>query len=346
MARKNSNNPTNRNQGLKKSYASRDGQKINKKNTTVSKQLKFLKGLIIAAIITIIILLTWVLILLFQDRQERESLDQINNSTNMDLSKVSSVELKESELSQSSPDISSSSIDTPSEEDSSTETSAIESSSTKTSSTSVTSSVETNPSTTTTNSSTEIVSPDGRRGTELDTPFTINGIEVINKNHWVSQNYRPLPDSYQNNGLREPAWSQFLAMQAAAATEGVNIVHISSYRTFELQNYLFNKYSYNYGVEAASRFSSRPGQSEHQSGLAIDITSGGPLVEEFANTPGGIWLWENAYKFGFILRYPGGKENITGYMFEPWHYRYIGIKDAANFGPNSNLTLEEYLGTN
>lgn len=191
-----------------------------------------------------------------------------------------------------------------------------------------------------------IVSPDGRSGAQLDTPYTVNGVIVVNKNHWVSRNYRPLPDSYQNAGLVEPAWSNFKKMQADAKSEGVNLVHISSYRPYDLQVYLFNTKAARLGEREANRTSARPGQSEHQTGLAIDVTSGGPLVQDFANTAAGQWLWANAYKYGFILRYPQGKEPITGYTFEPWHYRYIGIEHAANFGPNSYLTLEEYLGTN
>lgn len=190
----------------------------------------------------------------------------------------------------------------------------------------------------------ELVSPDGRRGSQLDTAFTVNGIEVVNKQHWVNSNYRPLPDYMQNNGLREEAWTAFLNMQAAAAEEGVTLVHISSYRTYELQARLFANYSLRAGEEAANRYSARAGQSEHQTGLAIDITSGGDLYQSFADTPGGIWLWEHAYEYGFILRYPQGKEHITGYMFEPWHFRYVGVDVAADFGPNHTLTLEEYLG--
>lgn len=189
-----------------------------------------------------------------------------------------------------------------------------------------------------------LVSPDGRSGEMLDLPFIIRGIEIVSKNHWVSDKYRPLPDSYTNNGLREEAWNAFLEMQSAAAEAGINLVHISSYRPYELQAKLFYNYSLREGEAAANRYSARPGQSEHQTGLAIDVTAGGPLVQDFQYDPAGIWLWENAYKFGFIQRFPAGKEHITGYMFEPWHYRYIGVEHAKNFGPKHNLTLEEYLG--
>lgn len=189
-----------------------------------------------------------------------------------------------------------------------------------------------------------LVSPDGRSGEMLDLPFIVRGIEIVSKNHWVSDKYRPLPDSYTNNGLREEAWNAFLEMQSAAAEAGINLVHISSYRPYELQAKLFYNYSLREGEAAANRYSARPGQSEHQTGLAIDVTAGGPLVQDFQYDPAGIWLWENAYKFGFIQRFPAGKEHITGYMFEPWHYRYIGVEHAKNFGPKHNLTLEEYLG--
>ncbi len=189
-----------------------------------------------------------------------------------------------------------------------------------------------------------LISPDGRSGEMLDLPFIVRGIEIVSKNHWVSDKYRPLPDSYTNNGLREEAWNAFLEMQSAAAEAGINLVHISSYRPYELQAKLFYNYSLREGEAAANRYSARPGQSEHQTGLAIDVTAGGPLVQDFQYDPAGIWLWENAYKFGFIQRFPAGKEHITGYMFEPWHYRYIGVEHAKNFGPKHNLTLEEYLG--
>lgn len=189
-----------------------------------------------------------------------------------------------------------------------------------------------------------VVSPDGRSGDMLDLPFIVRGIEVVSKNHWVSDKYRPLPDSYTNNGLRDEAWTAFVQMQNAAAEEGITLVHISSYRPYELQDRLFYNYSLREGEAAANRYSARPGQSEHQTGLAIDVTAGGPLVQDFQYDPAGIWLWENAYKFGFIQRFPAGKEHITGYMFEPWHYRYIGVEHASNFGPNHSLTLEEYLG--
>ena len=94
------------------------------------------------------------------------------------------------------------------------------------------------------------------------------------------------------------------------------------------------------GQEAADRYSARPGHSEHQSGLAFDLND---LSESFGRTKEGIWLRENCWKYGFIIRYPEDKESITGYMYEPWHVRYIG-NDSAKAVYESGLCLEEYLG--
>ena len=188
--------------------------------------------------------------------------------------------------------------------------------------------------------------PDGRSGAELDEAFEINGIVIVNKQHWVSDNYRPLPDSENRWGLIPEARAAFDAMQADAAEEGLTLVFASGYRNYELQDFLFNDYVANNpdGVEGANRSSARPGQSEHHTGLALDIrneTDG--LTLEFGRSPEGRWLWENAWRYGWILRYPQGKEHITGYVFEPWHFRYVGKEVAADFGAFNTLTLEEYL---
>jgi hypothetical protein len=101
------------------------------------------------------------------------------------------------------------------------------------------------------------------------------------------------------------------------------------------------------GIEDASRYSARPGQSEHQTGLALDLASQSgkcTLSTCFKDTDEGKWLNENAWKYGFILRYPEGKEEITGYMFEPWHFRYVGKKEAKKI-QDSGLTIEEYYET-
>lgn len=189
-------------------------------------------------------------------------------------------------------------------------------------------------------------SPDGRTGSALATPFTKNGIILLNKQHWVSSAYAPLPADKNKWSLQADAWTAWKEMEAAAASQNLTLRFVSGYRTYAYQEWLFNDYASRDPV-GANRYSARAGQSEHQSGLALDMDNGigkTGLTEAFADTAEGKWLWANAYKYGWILRYPRGKEHITGYVFEPWHYRYVGKAVAADFGPNNTMTLEEYLG--
>ena len=101
---------------------------------------------------------------------------------------------------------------------------------------------------------------------------------------------------------------------------------------------MYNQYVARDGVEAANRYSAQPGYSEHQTGLAFDI---GSIDNNYGNTPAGQWLAENAHAFGFIIRYPQGKESVTGYMYEPWHVRYLGNAVAQQVY-TSGLTLDVY----
>ena len=112
---------------------------------------------------------------------------------------------------------------------------------------------------------------------------------------------------------------------------------LSGYRSYYTQQYLYNSYVSTYGRESADTFSARPGHSEHQTGLAFDV---GSIDDYYGDTPAGIWLKENAHYYGFIIRYPKGKEHITGYKYEPWHIRYLGV-DIATDIYNKGVTLEE-----
>ena len=134
--------------------------------------------------------------------------------------------------------------------------------------------------------------------------------------------------------------SAFYAMQAAAAQDGISLFSISDYRSYELQTWLYQTYVDRNGRELADTFSARPGHSEHQTGLAIDLNQ---TLKSFANTPEGMWVAERCWDFGFIIRYPEGKEWATGFMYEPWHVRYVGVELAAIMRDNG-LTLEEYFG--
>lgn len=123
--------------------------------------------------------------------------------------------------------------------------------------------------------------------------------------------------------------------------EGLKIILQSGYRSEDTQYYLYNRYVNNYGKKEADTFSARPNHSEHQTGLAMDLSIDGTLSEAFENTEQFKWLNENAHKYGYILRYKKDKVYMTGYTYEPWHYRYVGV-EVATIIKNENLTFEEY----
>lgn len=159
------------------------------------------------------------------------------------------------------------------------------------------------------------------------------------------------PDkSLGERSLRTVIMPSFKNMVEAAQSAGHELILGSGFRDYDLQSFYFNNYAKHSGEEAASKFSARPGQSEHQTGLAFDlgITSGECYLETcFGDLPAGLWLAENAYKYGFILRYPADKTEITGYQYEPWHFRYVGNNLALALH-ESGLTLDEarpYLQT-
>lgn len=172
-------------------------------------------------------------------------------------------------------------------------------------------------------------------------PTIINGILLANKQH-------PLPETYAP-GEDATARAAFEEMAKAASADGLNLVAFSTFRGFARQKELYEGYVARDGQQAADRYSARPGYSEHQTGLAFDIGEAGQeqhwASASFGKTAGGKWVKENAHKYGFILRYPEGKEHITGYMHESWHFRYVG-KEAAAAIYSQNITLEEYLGVN
>ena len=143
--------------------------------------------------------------------------------------------------------------------------------------------------------------------------------------------------------IRKTIDSPVIEMFSAAQKEGHSLMIGSAYRSAVTQDQLFNRYVADAGYEQANKYSAHPGHSEHQTGLAIDISTTSQqcyLSECFINTADGQWLAENAHTFGFHLRYQKGKEAITGYNFEPWHYRYVG-RDLATALHQSGLTLDE-----
>lgn len=125
-----------------------------------------------------------------------------------------------------------------------------------------------------------------------------------------------------------------------AKSEGINLIGTSAYRSYKTQVKIMNKNIKEKGLDYANNYVALPGKSEHQTGLAIDVTNEARCFDKTSLEA--QWLANNAYRFGFILRYPEGKENITGYNYEPWHVRYVG-KEAAKEIYDKNITLEEYL---
>ncbi len=161
----------------------------------------------------------------------------------------------------------------------------------------------------------------------------IDGILIANKTY-------PLPSNY-NPGENKEARAALNKMFAdAKAEKNLDMWVCSGFRSYTVQKNLYNSYVSRDGVKNADRYSARPGYSEHQTGLAFDINY---ADSRFTGTAQAVWLAENAHKYGFILRYPEGKESVTGYMYEPWHYRYIGVENAEKIYA-SGLTLEEYFG--
>ncbi|MCW1927686.1 M15 family metallopeptidase [Bhargavaea beijingensis] len=169
-------------------------------------------------------------------------------------------------------------------------------------------------------------------------PTYIDGILLANKKY-------PLPSGFAP-GESPEAREAFEEMAAEALLEGFDLDAFSTFRTFERQQELYDRYVERDGVEAADRYSARPGYSEHQTGFAFDIGEATQpehyARESFGDTPAGQWLFANAHRYGFILRYPEGKEDVTGYMHESWHYRYVGKKVAGRIH-SRGITLEEYL---
>ena len=185
---------------------------------------------------------------------------------------------------------------------------------------------------------------DNRTAAQRSKAFVVNGIPVISKKHPINAGYRRSSVTTPH-GLTRETQAALTRMIAAARAKGVRVRVRSAYRNYALQAQILSSKIREYGSETlARRYNAAPGRSEHQTGLAVDLWDGVTWGVGVRNTRVGKWLWANAWRYGFILRYPNGKEKITGYAFEPWHYRYIGTAAAKDFGPNTNLTLEEYLG--
>lgn len=172
---------------------------------------------------------------------------------------------------------------------------------------------------------------------------------LVNKYHSLSSSYVPkdlttISSKYQwlgrSNQLTKEATQAFETMCEAALKDNITILAGSGYRSYNYQKTLYNNYVARDGFDEAETYSARPGYSEHQTGLAMDITNKYGFIDK--DDKEYTWLVNNSYKYGFILRYPENKEKITGYMYEEWHYRYVGVEIAKEVY-ESNLTYDEYV---
>lgn len=183
----------------------------------------------------------------------------------------------------------------------------------------------------------------------------IDGVTYID-GHLIANKTYPLPSTYIPKNTHteagnqkycqtcivNDAWDAWTLMKADATSLGLNLWIQSGYRSYEAQKGLYNNYVARDGKTAADTYSARAGHSEHQSGYAFDLNS---ITDAFANTNEGKWVNENAYKYGFIIRYPKGKEDKTGYKYESWHLRYVGKDLALKLYNDGNwITMEEYFG--
>ncbi len=145
--------------------------------------------------------------------------------------------------------------------------------------------------------------------------------------------------------MRAEAASALKSMIAAAGKQGLNLYAASGYRSYDTQVAAYGSMVKAGGVSYADSLSARPGYSEHQTGWAVDLGTGNCSIDNcFANTPAGEWVAANAYKYGFLLRYPKGLTSITGYDWESWHYRYVGVSLATELHNTNTLTLEQFFG--
>ncbi len=185
---------------------------------------------------------------------------------------------------------------------------------------------------------------------DINSDVSLNELVLCNKYYKLSSDYVPedivdMKSKYYYGDVqkvRKVAYDAFIDMWNAADKAGYYLIVNSSYRTYQEQEEVYNSYKDSYGEKEADTIASRPGYSEHQTGLALDIFSkDNTSIKTFKDSEAYKWLKDNSYKYGFILRYPEGKENLTQYNSEAWHYRYVG-KKAAKYIYDNDITYDEY----
>ncbi|MDD2378233.1 MAG: M15 family metallopeptidase [Bacilli bacterium] len=171
---------------------------------------------------------------------------------------------------------------------------------------------------------------------------------LVNKFNYLPTDYEiedlvtmNLQFAFNDKQIKAEAYEYFKEMARAAKDEGLTILANTAYRDNEYQSLLYNNQKNRRGTEYADSVAARPGHSEHETGLAIDVSTMKSGLGGFAETPESTWMKDNAHRFGFILRYPEGKEHLTGFNYEPWHYRYVGLEDAGKIN-ELDITFDEY----
>lgn len=188
----------------------------------------------------------------------------------------------------------------------------------------------------------------GFNGQVIDGVTYIDGVLIVNKTYSLPKSFIPQdPDvpvtsQWSTTSLDKTLMENWRKMQSDATKKGLNIYIASGYRSYNTQVGLYDKYVQSDGKEMADTYSSRAGHSEHQSGLCFDLNS---IEDSFANTNEGKWVNDNCYKYGFCIRFPKDKDAFTGYQYESWHLRYVGVDLATKLYNNGNwISLEEYFG--
>ena len=182
-----------------------------------------------------------------------------------------------------------------------------------------------------------------------ETDISKGNLMLVNKFNYLNEDYEPenitnidLSYSYSGNKVSKETNDAYKEMASSAKKEGIVLLANSTYRTYKRQDDIYKDFYYSKGISYADSYAARPGYSEHQTGLALDIfTNGKSTTSDFEESDAFIWLQNNAHKYGFILRYPKDKEYLTGYNYESWHYRYVGVNIATKIY-NEKITFDEY----
>ncbi len=170
----------------------------------------------------------------------------------------------------------------------------------------------------------------------------VNRYYKLNSDYSVPElNQISLQYSYNNNSLNLEALNSYVSLWRSAKGSGYNLIANGSYRSYSSQESIYERNREIQGTRRTDEIIARPGHSEHQTGLALDINILGVSTSDYDKTEEFEWLSNNAHKFGFIMRYPKDKEHITGFNYEPWHYRYVGV-EVAKYIFENNITFDEY----